>query len=66
MGNYTPEAMACTLDKIHEGVEDINKHIETKETDNMNDTANAVVSQLQTFSLNHWTPTKTTTTTPAA
>lgn len=27
-------------------------------------TANAVVSQLQTFSMNHWTPTKTTT--PAA
>lgn len=30
LGNYTPEAMACTLDKIHEGVEDINKHIEPK------------------------------------
>lgn len=29
-------------------------------------TASAVVSQLQAFSLNHWTPTKTTTTTPAA
>lgn len=29
-------------------------------------TASAVVSQLQAFSLNHWTPTKTATTTPAA
>lgn len=44
MGNYTPEAMACTLDKIHEGVEDINKHIETNGTDNMNDIAGHGIS----------------------
>lgn len=40
MGSYTPEeAMACTLNKIHEGVEDINEHIENKENSNMNDIA---------------------------
>lgn len=39
MGNYVPEEMACTLDKIHEGVEDINKHIDNKEKCNMSDLA---------------------------
>lgn len=39
MGNFAPEEMACTLDKIHEGVEDINKHIDSKEKCNMNDIA---------------------------
>lgn len=39
MGNYAPEEMACTLNKINEGVEDINKHIDTKEKCNMNDIA---------------------------
>lgn len=41
MGEYKPEIedMACTLDKIHEGVEDINKHIDNKENSDMNDIA---------------------------
>lgn len=39
MGNYVPEEMACTLNKINDGVEDINKHIDNKEKCNMNDIA---------------------------